>query len=289
MKNITRTIYGSMLQEQLLFGLPFTLVPNTTLNEKFTTQAGVLPNTGDRPRVGYYCIGNGGHQNLVGANGRPYSSPIQHSPGDAALYSHMPFLIRDPSNDLDVTTRQKYALRQLIQSPGGTNYIAYWLKRMDMTNVAPKMMQNHVVDGNTISDPFIPTGANLNPTPPPIPPTGGGVVTTTGDYLSTSAVVGLDFSAQDVAELVNVAKILYNNELLAVISEIGLVSAADKIVTGTGAGNQQFNYLEAVCAQICTHIGGYWPVSYMNQGFDFGLEVGSTEPLFGLSDVSTGN
>jgi hypothetical protein len=288
MRSITRTIFGSQLQEQLLLGLPFTMVANTTLNEKFGIAAGRAPDPGTMPHAGYFCIGNGGHQNLVGADGKPYTAAIQHSPGDAALYSHMPFLIRDPANDLDVTTRQKYALRQQIVA-NGNNYIAYWLKRLDFTNVVPQMQLNHVVDGTTTSTPYVPTGANLNPTPPAIPNPGSGVVTTTGDYLSTSAVLRLDFTAQDVAELVNVAKVLWNNELLAVISEVGLVSGVDAIATGIGAGNQQFNYLEAIAAQIVTHLNAYYPVSYMNQGFDFGLELGSTEPLVGISDAVTGS
>lgn len=290
MKNITRTIYGSQLQEQLLLGLPFSLVPNTTLNEKFGVQSGVAPSTaaGEVPTLKYFCIGNGGHQNLIGADGIPYTSPVQHSPGDAALYRHLPFILRDPANDLDVTTRQKYAMRQAVVY-NGVNYIAYWLKRLDYTNVVPQMLQNHVADGVTTTTPYVPTGANLNPTAPAIPATGGGVVTTTGDYLSTSAVLRLDFSASDVAELVNCANIIYNNELMAVISEIGLVSGVDRVVTGIGAGGAQFNYLEAIAAQIATHMTGYYPVSYTNQGFDFGLELGSTEPLIGLSDVTTGN
>ncbi len=280
MRIITRTIYGSRLQTALLLGLPYTAVPNTTLNEKFAVQSGVAPNNNAVPRVCYFGIGNGGHRNLAGADGIPYTSPIQHDPGDAALYRHLPFLLRDPNNDLDATQRLKYGMRKQIVV-GGLNYIAYYLKRLELNNVEPVMMHNTVQEGTTTSVPFVPTSANLNPVPPAIPPTG--VVTTNGDYLSTSAVLRLDFSAQDVAELVNVAKLMYDNELLAVISEICLVAAVPQIVTAQGPGNTQFNYTEAIAAQITTHITSHYSVGSTNQGFDFGLELGATEPLLGIA------
>ena len=108
------------------------------------------------------------------------------------------------------------------------------------------------------------------------------VITTTGDYLSTSAILGLDFSAADVAELINVANLLYNNELYAVISEIGLVAGVDRTVTASGPGGS-INYVEALMATITTHITAYNSVSYNNNGFDYDLELGAVEPLVGVA------
>ena len=282
MKIISRTIMGSRLQTMLLLGLPYSAVANTTLNEKFDVQSGVLPDnpTTTIPRVRYFCIGNGGHRNATGADGTAYTTPIQHSAGDGALYNHLPFLIRPVDEDISVVERAKYAMR-VVQDINGESYVAYYLKRLDFTDVSPTMMHNTVVDGVTTSVPFVPTGANLNPTAPAIPATG--VTTTNGDYLSASALLNLAFTAEDVAELVNVAQVMYDNEYYAVISEIGLVAGVDKIVTADAFGGGTFNYLEAIQAQITTHITGHYPIGYTNQGFDFGLELGATEPLIGVT------
>lgn len=278
---VTRTIYGSRLQTAMLLGLPYTQVANTTLNEKFGIQSGVLPDGGAVPRVRYFCIGNGGHRNMTGGDGQPYTSPIQHSASDAALYKHLPFLLREPANDLSALERTNYALRKQIVV-NGENYIAYYLKRLDLTGVSPEMKHNTVADGITTSVPYVPTSANLNPVAPTIPSTG--VTTTNGDYLSASALLNLDFSETDVNELINVAEIMYDNSLYAVISEIGLVAAVDKIVSApVPVGSGTFNYNEVVGAQITTHITAHYNVGFSNQGFDFGVEIGATEPLFGVT------
>lgn len=280
MQIITRTVYGADLQNTLYFKLPYTFKENTTLNEKFGVQAGVVPAVGVIPTVNYYAIGNGGHRNSTGADGQPFTSPIQHSAEDAALYKHLPFIVREVSNDLDVVTRQKYAMRKEILV-NGLPYIAYYLKRLDFTGVSTAMTHNTVVDGVTTTVPFVPTGANLNPVAPAIPPTG--VVTTNGDFLATSAILRLDFSATDVAELINVATTLFDNELYAVISEIALVSGVDRVVTALDSTGTQFNYNEAIVAQIVTHITRHYSVGSANGGFDFALELGATEPLIGVT------
>lgn len=278
MRKITRTIMGSKLQTELLLGLPYTHLPNTTLNEKFDIQAGVEPAAGTMPKVKYFCIGNGGHRNDTGADGFPFSTAIQHDVGDAALYRHLPFLIRTPDNDLDSVTRGNYGLRKEIVV-NGTTYVAYYLKRLDFTDAEVELLHNSVTDGTVTSTPYVPTSANLNPVPPAIPNTG--VITTDGDYLSSSAILKLAMSADDVAELVNVAQTLYDNENYAVVSEIGLVAGVDKIVT-VPAGAGTLNYNEVIEAQIVTHLTAYYAVQYTNDGFDFRLQLGGTESLFGV-------
>lgn len=281
MRKITRTIYGSKLQTELLLGLPYEHIANTTLNEKFDIQSGVLPNAGQMPKIGWFVIGNGGHRNQTGADGFPYSSPIQHDPADAALYNHLPFLLRLPSEDLTVLERERYGLRKQIVV-NGQNYIAYYAKVLTMEDTQIQMLHNTVTDGVVSQTPFIPTGANLNPTPAPIPATG--VVTTNGDYLSASAYLNLSLSREDISELVEVARIMYDNENYAVISEIGLVAGVPRIVNVPGPGGSgNISYQEAICAQITSHMTAYYSVGYTNEGFEFALELGATEALIGVS------
>lgn len=282
MKTITRSIWGSALQTSLLMGLPHVAPANSTLNEKFNFLPGVKPDAAKIPTIKYFCIGNGGHRNAIGADGAPYTAPVNHRASDAALFRHMPFVLRTMDNDLSVTERAKYAGRR-IEEHGGRNYFAYYLRRLDLTNTVPQMQHTTVNEGVATTVPYAPTGANLNPTAPEMP--SAGVITTSGNFLSTSGVVKISFTEQDIAELVEVARIMYDNEYMAVISEIGLCSGVDKTTTGSGAGNTQFNYLEAIAVQIATFITAYYSMGFTNKGFDFEVELGATEPMLSESDA----
>ncbi len=279
---ITRTVYGSRLQTMQLLGLPYTPLANSTLNEKFDIQSGVSPANGALPRVRYYVIGNGGHRNQTGSDGHPYTYPIKHSAADAALFKHLPFVIRKPSEDLDATTRAKYCLRRL-ETIRGVQYVVYYGRRMDMSNVVPQLLTNTKIDGVTTSSPFVPSGANLNPVAPVVPPTG--VVSTDGTTLSASAVLALGMTENDVAEFLNGVNILFDNVYYGVISEIGLVAGEDRQVPllmpgGTSSGT----YTEVVGATITTHVSDNYPVTSANRGFEFNLDLGASEPLFVLDN-----
>ena len=276
---ITRTINGSRILAGLQQGKPYTHVPNTTLNEALGISAGVMPLNSDTPRVRYYCIGNNGHVNRQGSDGGHYTQARQHRPDDFGLYNILPFLLRAPNDDLTVPERAPYGLRKIIQVDG-VNWIAYYLKRIPISNDPVIMLHNTVVDGVTTTVPFIPSNANLHPEP--VDPSSVNVISTNGTYLTTSAMMSLIYDAQAVAELVEVANILYSNPERAIISEIGLVAGSDRAVQVTDPGQSPFSMNEVVMAQISTHITGYWPVAFMSEGFTHDLDLGGTEPLTGI-------
>ena len=277
MRIITRTVYGAYLQTSKLLNLPFEMITNTTLNEKLGIQAGIEPQQGAMPYVQYFTIGNGGHRNVTGADGVPYTTPIQHRSSDAALFNHLPFVLRQPNNDLSPAERAKYALRR-EETHGGLTYYAYYLRRLDLSAVDNVMNRTTVVDGASNTLPFSPSNSNLNPEKPETNPSE--VEESTGDYLSTSAIVTVNFDEDDVAELIHVAEVIYNNELLAVISEIGLCSGVDKTVTYSVPGGD-FNFNEAIAVQINSHITSFYSMAFNNNGFQFQVEMGATEPLLG--------
>lgn len=278
MQIVTRSLWGAELQASLALDLPYTLRENTTLNQKFGVEAnqGLEPN-GKKPSIKYLAIGKGGHKNSIGADGTPFTSPLQHDPSDAALFDHIPFVLREVDNDLSVAERTGYALR-VPTTINGKNYFAYYLKRLDLSTVNTKLYKTTVIDGVSTTVNYTPTSDNLNPEKPEMPNTG--VITTSGDSLSVSALVELLFTEQDAANLVEVADIMFGNPMLAVISEMALCSGIDKVVTGPGPGNTQINYNEVIGAQIATFISTYYSIAFSNKGFDLILELGATEPLF---------
>ena len=278
MKKITRTIYGAKLQTAMFLGMPFEMDTHTTLNEYFGVEAGVEPSASVYPRARYFCIGNGAHYNATAADGFPYTGLHEHAVQDAALWKPLPFVIRELDDDLDSVTRAQYALRKEI-TVSGQQYVAYYLKRMDFTDVEITMLHNTVANNVTTSIPFVPSSANLNPQVPEIPNTG--VITTDGTYLSVSAMLQLAFSALDVEEFINACNILFGDAVHSVISEFGIVTAVDKISTAT-TPDGQINYLEVIAAQIATHLTAHYPVVFNNEGFDYRLEIGSTESLYAV-------
>jgi len=279
-ENICRTIYSSELQTCLLLDRPFVLLPSSTLNEKFSIQNGIQPDPSVIPSVKYFAIGNGGHKMVVGANGLTKTDPVQHRGTDAALYSHLPFILREISNDIDAVERAKYALRRK-EVHNGTTYVAYYLKRLPLTGVVVDMEFINVTNGVQTVNAFVPNASNLNPTPPDLSSTGVNVVT--GDYVAASAKVTITLSAADVAELLNVSTIIYGDPGYAIISEIGLCSGVDKVVQSPVDNNAMINFNEAIAVQVASFINTNFPLEYTNDGCVISLDIGSCEPNLSLS------
>lgn len=283
MRIVTRTVYGAAMNTAQYLRLPYTPKENSTLNEKFGIVANELPGDEDLYGVRYFGIGNGGHRVVMGAEGIPHTSPNNHRATDAACFNHVPFVLREISDDLTVEQRKKYALRKK-ETHGGQEYFAYYLKRLDVDNTRINMHKTSVVDGNQTTQPFVPSSANLNPIPLSETEREDNVIQSSGDYVSGSAVVTVDFNAADAEELRNVARIIYGAEHYAVISEIALVGAVDRTVSGPGPGNQSIQYSEAIGTQVTTHITTYYQLDMQNNGFTFTADIGITEALFAISE-----
>ena len=283
MQKIVPTQLSNYLQVSSFLDTPFQQFEDTTLNQKFDIQAGALLPPGSRPALKFYTIGIGGHGYTMGPNSIPLSQVIDHSSGDAGLYRHLPFVLRPINDDLTAGERSRYCLRKIIEVDG-TNYVAYYGKRLNMTGVIPKMTKRTIVDDQTVIEEYVYTEANLSPTPPEIPNTGA--VTTSNEYLATSAIIPMPFTEADVAELYNVAEILFGDRRMAVISEFGFCTAVDADVSiNTPAGAVTFK--ETICAQIATIISGHYEMIYNSKGFDFNLEVGAVQPLLATNQIPT--
>lgn len=283
MQKIVPTQLSNYLQVSSFLDTPFQQFEDTTLNQKFDIQAGALLPPGSRPALKFYTIGIGGHGYTMGPNSIPLSQVIDHSSGDAGLYQHLPFVLRPINDDLTAGVRSRYCLRKIIEVDG-TNYVAYYGKRLNMTGVIPKMTKRTIVDDQTVIEEYVYTEANLSPTPPEIPNTGA--VTTSNEYLATSAVIPMPFTEADVAELYKVAEILFGDRRMAVISEFGFCTAVDADVSiNTPAGAVTFK--ETICAQIATIISGHYEMIYNSKGFDFNLEVGAVQPLLATNQIPT--
>ena len=71
-----------------------------------------------------------------------------------------------------------------IETYGGVQYVAYYLKVLADTSDDPTMKYTTVSGDDELSVDFVPAIEDLSPTPPTLNP--DGTIVTTGDYLSVS-------------------------------------------------------------------------------------------------------
>ena len=259
------------------------MVENTTLNEKFSVQAGIAPANGVIPPLGYFAIGNGGHKLSVGADGLTKTEPVQHSATDAALFKHLPFVLRELNNDIDVVERAKYAIRRK-EVYNNVTYVAYYLKRLDLANTTANTELISVKDGVQTVTAFTPNSSNLNPTPQVLSSTGVNVAT--GDYVSATAKVNIKFTKAEVSELLNATNIIYGDPGYAIISEILLCTGVDKLIQTFGDGANTINFTEAIAVQAASFINTFFALQYTNEGCEAALDVGICESLMNISGTT---
>jgi len=275
LEQIVPTIYGSYLQTCQYMNLPFVAAEHTTLNEKFGSNEGIVLASDDMPFMQYVAIGNRGHRFTTGADGVPLINIVQHQPTDAALYGHLPFILRPLDNDLTPAERANYRMR-VIETYDGVLYAAYYLKRLNFTNTTPQMELREINNGVITTTPFVPGVGNLNPTPPAIDP--GVVLTSSGNAVAVTSKVPFTMDEWEINELLAACMIKYNDDRYAMITEIALCSGIDKTVTGEFNGIVT-GYTDAIAAQVCAFISASYAAKYSNAGINVLLDVGAVNPL----------
>lgn len=306
---ITRTVYGSALQTAMNQGINHEVLNYTSLNQALDLLL-VLPFQPDVSTAGrevvepydpatdtrsmvarYLAIGNLGHRGVTGPGGVWSAEPVAHKASDAGLYGQIPFAVREiyPSNNdfaIGSEERARYRLRKIIQKDGKL-YAAYFLRRLDTTDVAPEMILTTVVGSTVNTSFFTPSINNLKP---PVPATD---VTEDGIYLSNSATITLVLTAAEIQLLRDACALLYGSETTAIISEIAVVQAVEKPVTGVYPANPAANQtptaltnsglFDVVGAQVSVHTSTFYPMVYLNDDFPITLDTGISEPLFGTT------
>ena len=275
MDNNVRSIYGAYLQTCALLGFNVDIKPNSTLNQKFDLFPNEIFNSGETPTVKYLTIGNGGHTASMGVDGLPLINPVPHSPRHAALYNHLPFIIREVGEDLTPSERLLYRLR-VPRTIDGVNYMCYYAKVLDLSLVEPKIELRNNTDGIITATDFTPSLADLNPVKPVIPVNGN--ITSTGNYLASTAKIEFVMNEAEITELLNACNIIYGSDNYAFISEIGLCSGVDRTLMGNFGGPPSA-YTEAVGVQIMNFISTAIPAYALSTSITQTIDVGSTSPL----------
>ena len=234
-----RTLYGVDLQLAQLYGENYTCLPNTTLNEKFGILPGINVPEGKYPILKYITIGNGGNLQIPDSENFIYN---EHSPMDAGLFNHIPFVIKTREDDLSEADRMKYRFR-IEKTINGKLYVCYYLKVIPSNLYDQKFFKVTTINGENylktfkLNDPIF-----LSPKPRDRRLSYNDLDKT--EFVTKLVRFKLEFSSEEVKELENVYKILGHEK--KIMTEIGLCTGIEYNINDT---------VEASCVQIAFHIG----------------------------------
>lgn len=279
MRIITRTVFGAEVQSNLMLGLQHTWSEYGTMNKRFEVQEEALLKPNDTVSLGYYTIGYGGHRMYLGADMIAVTEAVEHAATDVACFKPLPFVLLPLTEDLTIAERANYCLRSIVDIQG-VLHVAYYGKRLDKSGLKATAMISNMEGGIQENKPFIPDNSNLKPKP--LKPHGGDqVISASGEYVSASAILTIDFGERDAEHLRNVATILFNHEKYAIVSEIALCSGVDRVVSGQSVGGNTISYNEVIGCQPMAYITtGARSMVEADAGFKIVTDVGITEPLF---------
>lgn len=269
-----RTANLAVLESAMYLRLPFTPLPNTTLNEKFSVNENVTLAENEYPSLGYWGIGRGGHKLQASADSGVNIVPEVHAANHSALYKHLPFVIRTLDNDLGDVERAKYALR-VIEEIRGVEYVVYYLKRLDMAPVSIEVSHSVYENGTLKSEvPYAPSIDDLSPEPSN---NDSYVSETVDERIKAKGSIRIDFTSDDVNEVLNACAIKYQDTTYAIVSEICLCSGVDRVTASPlGAGTIQMN--EVGMAQVNNFVSTFQLLELSN-GFYVDIDTGAGEPL----------
>lgn len=289
MNTVQQTAYAIDAMIYKLFDIQPDIDPFSTMNERLGILANERPMGNERIKLGILVAGNLGHRNVQGSGGIGKTDINQHLANHASLYNPMPFCMRPVEQDIPLSQRVKYALRGERAVPGLGNFYTYYGYRLQVApgDISIEKFIVTTVNGVETSVPFVPGQSDLFPTPIPLPNVGA--VTTSDVKIKVRAIVQVKFSALDIEEYVNVAKILYGgDEGYAIWSEFGLCTGADRQIT-VPSSSGAVNFLESIGTQIYNFSADHRPVYYNQQELSIEFDIGNSLPLLGTASIPTLN
>lgn len=235
---INKTILGTIRELYGYSGLAPVYDTQTTLNAKYGVGQTLKPTS--LPPIAYFGIGIGGSFNVSAGNlSQPY--PVLSTNMD--LYTPIPFRCVPVEQDLSSTDRTAYRIR-VRKTIGGSDYFLYYLKTITYNTTTIQLTQTDPV--TKLETPYTLNYSNLNPTHPTV--SSSGTITSAASEVNVSVTSTLLLTGAEVTEVINV---LYGGDLrYAKISELGLYSGQDLVISGADANGAPLNYTEAILAQL---------------------------------------
>lgn len=272
--NLTRTVIGAQLQTAKHLNLPYTVLPNTTINEKYNNHADAALGEGEYPVNFYLGISQVGVKVEDDGDLLTKITPIPFRSRFLDLYKPLPFITRPLTSDLTPQERAKYRMR-VVKEINGTIYALYYLLPIDLSFSSIVPIKTRIVNGELIQEEFIPTLDDLNPTPPVIDNNQQNI--TSNVFYSTRSNVNIEISEELFSEIANSALIINGDSLKSVIKQIGIYTGLDRVVSGTFSTGTS-NYTDAVVVQLNGAIPTFLTHELMRGNNTITFDIGATEP-----------
>ena len=275
MENLQRTIYAAHAATCKALMKPWTILPNSTLNQKWNLADSETPAVNQYPTLGYIGIGNRGASYEITTDNFALSVPTPHLARHASAYNFIPFVIREITDDLSATERARYRLR-VPRVINGVNYVVYYLRVLDLTTVSPSVELRTVNNGTISTTGFSPELSDLSPTAPVLSNTN--VNNPNGSYLISTAKVNFTLSQEDINEIMNACDIIYGDPRYAVINEIMVCHGVDKVIQGN-FGATTGAYTELIGAQVAAFLQETHALTSSSVSVSIDLDIGGVEPM----------
>lgn len=247
---------GILVNSAVSTGRTFTIPENCTLNEHYDILAeeSVGRKNGKDFTLGYYGIGIGGSRSTGNdSNGLEGRRVYQHKAVDFNAFYPIPFVIRELGDDLDPVTRDNYRMR-VVKKIGDKMYVMYYLKLIGFDEFDPSMKvgERDPETGNEKERPYIPRAEDLQPKPYELTSTNNIPITNT--YINSTGKMDLSLTGNDLEEVRNVCRILFNDAGKAAINEMYLAYGIETRFDGQITGGATVNYKELQSACVSYHI-----------------------------------
>lgn len=286
MNSIQQTVYAIKSLIYSMAGVEPEIDEKSTVNESLDIMGSARPTLDERVKFGVLIAGNGGISCTQGNPARPNIRPRNHLATDANVFTPLPFAIRPVDDDLGATERGQYCLRKEISLPEGNMYAYYGLRiPIHKDNLQVNLVKVTKEDGTIIETPFVPDDSNLKPTPVDLPTENAIIASDVS--IRISALMRVTLNARVVGEMVEAAKLLYDgDETAALISELGLCTGADRIIS-TPSSDGQIQFTESVGTQVYTFATDLLSLYYNKKEYVIDFDIGNQIPLLSKESIPT--
>lgn len=282
---------GIIINAALSTGQTVDIPANTTMNELYDVLA--AESTGRKNgkdfTLGYYGIGIGGSRSIgTDSNGLEGRRVYQHKAVDFGAFYPIPFLIRPIAEDIDPAVRDGYRMR-VVRKVGNDIFVMYYLKKINFEGFDPTMKVGEVdpTTGNETERPYVPKKEDLSPKPYEL--TSPGNIPITNTYINGTGKMDLSLNGNDLAEIRNVCKVLFNDSGKAAINEMYLAYGIETNNDGQISNGGTVPYKELVSACISYHITeAYARDANANSKMPWFFHYGNSLPLL-VAPETVGN
>lgn len=274
-KHIQRSLITNELIVTQYLRRPYPIHDNSSLNQLFEIEQNAEFSDGEYPYINALVIGIKGHVTTTRSSGGSYPSSRRHNAEDTTLREHIPFVLRLLNDDLNEEQRKNYGLRKLMDIDGET-YVAYYALDLDLSGVNIVKKQLKMRDGKIESE----TAFNFsseNQTPS-IPEDTLDLqdALRNGDSIRTSGMTSIVLDSFHLTEIINVFKILFNDDEGALISEVGYCTSVKRLITAPGANGETISFNEMIGCQIGTFVAQFHKIESKDDVIDLSMDFGAT-------------